>query len=77
MSKFVDEFTKNNKSIISDNFMGFCQTQINCQECQRKTCFLKTIYQPVIEFSLFSYMNFDLNEVYNYINNMNNINLYN
>ena len=34
--KFLDEFTKNNKSIISDNFMGFCQKQINCQDCQRK-----------------------------------------
>ena len=80
--KFLDEFTKNNKSILSDNFMGFCQKQINCQDCQRKSCYLKTIYNPVIEFSLFSYINFDLNEVYNYINNRNNsdcenINLYN
>ena len=74
LSKFVDEFKKNNKSIISDNFMGFCQKQIICQDCKRKSCFSNTNYQPVIEYSFFSYINFDLNEVYNYINNINNMN---
>ena len=74
LSKFLYEFTKNNKSIIFDHFMGFYQKQINCQFCQGNNNYgvFMNNNNPSYEFYPYYFVHFDLNEIYNFFNRLHN-----
>ena len=71
--KYKMDFSLNNRSIISDHFMGTFQKKIQCQNCNNNNI---VIYQNNDTYSYFkfSYIIFDLNEIYNFysINNILN-----
>ena len=85
-SSFLFEFNKNNKSKISDNFMGFYEIQTFCAYCKsRNERFPFSINNNTINYRYinFSYITFYLEEIINYyypkkdLDDIQYINLYN
>ena len=80
LNLFLFEFTKNNKSTISDYFTGFYENQKFCGNCQaRNLRFNSNANNNIIEYnySQFSYISFDLKEISNfyYKKNFGNMNM--
>ena len=73
LSMFLNEFMKYHKSFISDNFIGFYQNKKICVNCENK----KQRYSLTINnnceynYSFFSCINFNLDEIKNYFTNIN------
>ena len=72
LSRYLFEFSKNNFSIISKYFMGFYEISKVCEKC-KKIQNLNIKYG----YDCFSFLSFNLNEVYKYIQSQNNISLMN
>jgi len=72
LSKFVYEFYQNNNSFISDHFIGFYQKLTQCQMCKRKFLFYNMNYLDKYEFFPFYSINFNLKEVIQFHNLINN-----
>ena len=68
---YLNNFFQNNISFISDNFVGFYQQEINCNNCQSRSYYYNTPYTPTYNYSYYTYINFDLNEVNNFLNRFN------
>ena len=68
LSKFMYDFSKKNKSFISDHFYGFFQKMSMCENCCRKMYVYNMQYKPNYEYCPFSCINFDLNDVFNFCN---------
>ena len=62
LNKFMNDYTKNNKSIISDTFTGFYLKENLCLNCREKYMRYNNIYTPKKEYSDFNYILFDLNK---------------
>ena len=54
--KYLEEFTKNNNSIISKNFYGLLKNKIICQECNRER----------YSFKCYSYLSFNISDLKKY-----------
>ena len=63
--------SKDNNSFISSYFMGQYQKITNCQMCQNN-CFMNNMNYCTTENHHFPFINFDLNEVAQFINSTNN-----
>ena len=70
-SVYLNNFFQNNISFISDNFVGFYQQEINCNNCQSKSYIYNMPYSPTYNYSYYTYIHFDLNEVNDYLNRFN------
>ena len=68
LSTFMYDFSKKNKSFISDNFYGFTQKISICENCHRKQCFYNMQFKPEYEYDTFCYINFDINKIINFCN---------
>ena len=68
---YLNNFFQNNISFISDNFVGFYQQEINCNNCQSRSYFYNMPYSPTYNYSYYTHINFDLNEVNNFLNRFN------
>ena len=69
LNLFLFEFTKNNKSTISDYFTGFYENQKFCGNCQaRNSRFNSNDNNNIVEYnySKFSYISFDLKDISNF-----------
>ena len=60
------DFSKKNKSFISDHFYGFSQKMTLCENCHRKMSIYNMHYNPQYEYYPFSYINFNIDEVINF-----------
>ena len=69
LSNYLNEFSKKNKSIISDNFIGFYENKTFCVNCEKKKqrYNLKNDDNIEINYSFLYYINFNLNEIKNYL----------
>ena len=69
LSKYINEFFKKNKSIISDNFIGFYENKIFCVNCENKKqrYNIKNDDNIKANYSPLYYINFNLNEIKNYL----------
>jgi hypothetical protein len=80
LSIYIADFSRNNKSIISDNFIGFYEKKTICGNCQIKAQRFQFNNNNNIQYKYRSYYNFifDINEInnfyskknYSYMNNM-------
>ena len=67
LCKYLENFTKNNNSIISKYLFGLLKKKIICQGCKKEK----------YNFKCYSFLNFNLSEIKNFINQPNrSINLY-
>ena len=57
LCKYLEEFTKNNNSLISKNFYGLIKHKIICQACKTER----------YKFELYTYLSFNLSQVKNFI----------
>lgn len=73
LSMFLNEFMKNHKSFISDIFIGFYQNKKICANCENKKQRYSITINNNIEYnySFFSCINFNLDEIKNYFTNIN------
>ena len=62
--KYLEEFTKNNNSLISKNFYGLLKNKIICQTCKTEK----------YNFKFYSFLNFNLSEIKNFISSTKNSN---
>lgn len=60
LNKFMNNFFKNNKSIISNVFTGFYEENITCMNCKERMMRSNNKYNPIKGFNAFNYINFDL-----------------
>ena len=68
--KFMNDFMKNNNSIISGCFTGFYQEETTCLICKDRMQRYGNIYTPYKQYNSFNYLYFDLcklNNQYSYI----------
>ena len=73
LKRFLEDFMKNNKSVISDSFTGFYQEGMTCLNCKNRTERYGSLYYPYREYSSFHYMYFDLEKIGGqYANQYNN-----
>ena len=70
----MKEFFNNNKSFISDHFIGFFQNYLFCENCQRKNNMYNMFYIPEYQFYPFFLLNFNLKDI-TFQMNTKNINL--
>ena len=56
LCKYLEEFTKNNNSLISKNFYGLIKHKIICQTCKTEK----------YKFELYTYLNFNLSQIKNF-----------
>jgi len=78
-SIYKSDFEKNNKSIISDYFMGAYVNQKFCGNCQSKSQRFGLNINNIIQYNYrtFSNINLDINEIYNYYFKKNDLNFNN
>ena len=71
LSNYVNNFFRENNSIISRDFTGFIEKSIYCENCRNKYYRLNMNYYNKIDYHHFFYINFDINEINNFIKNNN------
>ena len=71
LSKFKKEFVKYHNSIISDHFIGFFKKKNFCENCQKNYLMNNLEYRHTSQFYHFYFLDFDLNEVNEFIQNQN------
>lgn len=74
--KYIMDFSLNNKSIISEHFMGVFQKKIQCQNCNNHNIVISQ-NNDTYTYYKFSYIIFDLNEIYNFYSNQYRNNIFN
>ena len=65
LNHFMNDFFKNNKSVISDFFTGFYQEEFFCINCKNRMERYGNIYIPYRKYSSFNYIYFDLKNIGN------------
>ena len=65
LNEFMDNFMRNNKSVISDCFTGFYQVETTCINCKNRMERYRIIYNPNKVYSSFNYIYLDLENIGN------------
>ena len=80
---YMQNYMKTHKSIIFDNYTGFCLIKESCSNCYEKAIRYKNNYNSKIDYTDFNYISFDINacnkEYFNYQKNRAysyNLNIY-
>ena len=78
LNSFMNNFKKNDQSIISDLFFGVCEIQTECQLCKQKMINFGLNYPIILyNFQIFNFIIFPLEDIRININpNLNNVNIY-
>ena len=71
LSIYINNFFNVNNSIISRDFTGFYQKTVYCENCQNKYARYQKNYNKCINYEHFFYINFDINEINNFMKNNN------
>ena len=71
LSIYINNFFRDNNSVISHDFTGFYEKSIYCENCQLKYARLRMNYNKYIYYEHFFYINFDMNEINNFVKNNN------
>ena len=64
LDRFFNSFILNNKSMISDNFIGFIVEMTFCSNCQSRMYRYGNFYQPNDEYNSIYYISFDLESIF-------------
>ena len=71
LSFYINNFFSVNNSVISRDFTGFYEKSIYCENCQNRYARFKMNYNKYIYYEHFFYINFDMNEINNFVKNNN------
>ena len=66
LTKFLNNFFQKNKSVISDNYIGFYQKNKICISCQRKAQLYGMNSNIEINYFPFNLITFKINEIFNF-----------